>query len=157
MSHLPHRVLLLLCFAPFAIPVPAHAGQIDACAILTQAQIQSVLGVAVDPGQPVSPTIRTSCKWLESGVDAFKAKTVILSIKPVQAYETAKSFNNGKFTMTPVAGIGDDAYLTSGTLSYGAVISVRKGGGAFTITVRGYPDVATIAEKDKALAKIANF
>jgi hypothetical protein len=150
--YLPLRVLLLLCLVE-----SAHAAPTDACAVLTQEQIRSVLGVAVDPGQPVSPTIRTSCKWLQSGVDVIKAKTVILSIKKTQAFEIAKSFNNGKFTMTPVAGIGDEAYLTSGTISYGAVISVRKGDAAFTITVRGYPDVATIAEKDKALAKIAQF
>jgi hypothetical protein len=149
---LPFRVLLLLF-----IVATAHASPTDACAVLTQEQIQSVLGVAVGPGQPVSPTIRTSCKWLQSGVDTIKAKTVIVSIKPTQAFEIAKSFHNGQFTMTPVTGIGDEAYLTSGTLSYGAVISVRKGDAAFTISVRGYPDVATIAEKDKALAKIANF
>ena len=32
-----------------------------------------------------------------------------------------------------------------------------RSGAAFTITVRGYSDVAAIAEKDKALAKLAAF
>ena len=46
--------------------------------------------------------------------------------------------------MTPVSGIGDDAYMTSGTISYGATLSVRKSGIAFSVTVRGYPDVPTL-------------
>jgi hypothetical protein len=135
----------------------AHAAPNDACAVLTSAQIQAVVDVSMDTGQPVLPNVRTSCKWLQSGVDPSKAKTVILSIKSARAYEMGKALNNGRFTMTPVSGIGEDAYLTSGSISYGTVISVRKSGAAFTITVRGYPDVATIAAKDKALAQLANF
>jgi hypothetical protein len=151
------RALVVYTVLPGGLSLIAHAATTDACAVLTPAQIQSVLGVAVDPGQPILPTNHTSCKWLQSGVDPFKAKTVILSIKSTRAYEMGKGLNSGRFTMTPVSGIGEEAYLTSGSISYGAVISVRKSGGAFTITVRGYPDVATIAEKDKALAQIATF
>jgi hypothetical protein len=108
-------------------------------------------------GQPVTPSIRTSCKWTEAGVDSFKARTVIVSIKSVQAYEMGKSVVSGRLQMTPVSGIGDDAYMTSGTISYGATLSVRKNGSAFSVTVRGYPDVPTIEEKDKALAAMVNF
>lgn len=52
---------------------------------------------------------------------------------------------HGAFVQIPQAqldasGIGDEAYLTSGTLSDGAVISVLKSGAAFTITVRRRQD-----------------
>lgn len=109
------------------------------------------------PGQPISQTIRTSCKWLEAGVNQFKAKTVIVSIKSVQAYEMGKSVMGGKLETTPVGGIGDDAYMTSGTMSYGATLSVRKSGVAYTITVRGYPDLPTLEQKEKALARLVSF
>jgi hypothetical protein len=135
----------------------AGAAPTDACALLTSSQIQSVLGVPVSAGQPITPTIRTSCKWLEAGVDAFQAKTVIVSIKSEQAFAAGKALLSGRITTTPVSGIGDEAYMTSGTISYGATLSVRKNGGAFSVTVRGYPDVATIQAKDTALAKLVTF
>ncbi|MGO9326466.1 MAG: hypothetical protein ACLP07_18085 [Terracidiphilus sp.] len=109
------------------------------------------------PGQPITPTIQTSCSWVQAGVDEFKARTVIVSIKSVQAYEQGKSITGGRLTMTPVSGIGDDAYMTSGTISYGATLSVRKNGIAFSVTVRGYPDVPTLEEKEKALAGLMSF
>lgn len=134
------------------LPRLAAATPTDACALLTPAQIGTVLGTTMGPGVPVTPTNRTSCKWLESGVAAMKAKTVIISIKSVQSYDAGKSITGGTFQMTPVGGIGDEAYMTSGTISYGATLSVKKNGAAFTVTVRGYPDVATIEDKDKTLA-----
>ena len=135
----------------------AAAPPTDACALLTPAQIGTALGVTMAAGVPVTPTVRTSCKWLESGVDSMKAKTVIISIKSVQAYEMGKLATGGRLQMTPVSGIGDEAYMTSGTISYGATLSVKKSGAAFTVTVRGYPDVPTIQDKDKALARQITF
>ena len=54
---------------------------------------------------------------------------------------------------TPVSGISDEAYMTSGNLSYGATLSVHRGGIAYTITLRGYPDVPTLEGKEEALGE----
>jgi hypothetical protein len=135
----------------------AQTPSADACALLTSAQIQTVLGVSMTAGQPLTPTIHSSCKWLQSGVDPFKARTVIVSVKSVQAYEVGKSVVIPNLKTTPVSGLGDEAYMTSGNLSYGATLSVHKSGIAYTITVRGYPDVPTLEEKEEALAKIVNY
>ena len=152
----PAAVLFSVCAATLSA-AQAPSAPTDACALLTSGQIQTVLGVTMTPGQPLTPTIRSSCKWLESGVDPFKAKTVIVSIKSVQAYEVGKSLTGGNFKMTPLSGIGDDAYMISGTLSYGATVSVRKSGIAYVVTVRGYPDVPTLEQKEQALAKLVSF
>jgi hypothetical protein len=152
----------VFCALMYVVPTlllvsAAGAAPTDACAVLTLSQIQSVLGVPVSAGQPITPTIRTSCKWLEAGVDAFQAKTVIVSIKSEQAFAAGKVLRSSRLTTAPLGGIGDEAYMTSGTISYGATLSVRKNGGAFSVTVRGYPDVATIQAKDIAIAKLVTF
>jgi len=149
--------LALLLFVGGTNPNAAQTPSTDACALLTSAQIQTVLGVSITAGEPLAPTIHSSCKWLQSGVDSFKALTVIVSVKSVQAYEMGKSVAIPNLKTTPVSGIGDDAYMTSGNLSYGATLSVHKGGIAYTITVRGYPDVPTLEAKEEALAKLVNL
>ncbi len=135
----------------------AQAPSTDACTLLTPAQIQTVLGVSITAGEPLTPTIHSSCKWLQSGVEPFKALTVIVSVKSVQAYEVGKSVAIPNLKTTPVSGISDEAYMTSGNLSYGATLSVHRGGIAYTITLRGYPDVPTLEGKEEALAKLVNL
>ncbi len=68
-----------------------------------------------------------------------------------------KNLPPGRVSSSPLSGIGDEAYMTSGSVSYGATLSVRKNGAAYTVTVRGYPDVATIQSKDSGPAKLVNF
>ncbi len=147
----------VLLFVGVINPSAAQTPATDACALLTSGQIQIVLGVSMTPGEPLTPTIHSSCKWLQSGVEPFKARTVIVSVKSVQAYDVGKSVVIPNLKTTPVSGIGDDAYMTSGTIGYGATLSVRKNGIAYTITVRGYPDVPSLEEKEEALAKLVNF
>jgi hypothetical protein len=153
----PAAVLLSIGVATLNAAQASSVPTTDACALLTSAQIQTVLGVTMTPGQPLTPTIHSSCKWLESGVNPFKARTVIVSVKSVQAYEVGKSVAIANLKTTAVSGIGDDAYMTSGNLSYGATLSVHKGGIAYVVTVRGYPDVPTLEEKEEALAKLVSY
>jgi hypothetical protein len=159
--HVSRRSLKLVVISLLCATLAPHRGHAmtptDACTLLTPSQIESVIGVAVSAGEPVTSNIRTSCKWLQAGVDPFKAKTVIVSIKSAQAFEMGKNLPPGRISSSPVSGIGDEAYMTSGSISYGATLSVRKNGAAYTVTVRGYPDVATIQSKDTALAKLVNF
>jgi hypothetical protein len=96
-----------------------------------------------------SPTT-SSCKWLQEGVDSFKAVTVVVSTKDPQAYEAGK----GVMHPEPVPGIGDDAYMTGKSLSYMA-LSVKNGQNAFTITIHGLKDLASTQNAEKALGKTA--
>ncbi|HEX5261898.1 MAG TPA: hypothetical protein VFW13_00110 [Phenylobacterium sp.] len=128
----------------------AAAGLPDACKLLSPAEVGAAVGVAVAQGSALNSQVASSCSWKQSGVDPFKAVTVIVSVKPAQSYELGKR----ALKATPVAGLGDEAYMTGGSASYTA-LSVKKGQNAFDVTVRGPKDVAAIQAAEKALAKSA--
>ena len=131
--------------APIAWGAPPNA-----CYLLTPAEISSVVSVPVGAGVALNSPTTSSCKWLQEGVDSFKAVTVVVSTKDPQAYEA------GKGVMHPeaVSGIGDEGYMTGRSLSY-IVLSVKKGQNAFTITIHGLKDLATTQNAEKALGKTA--
>lgn len=122
----------------------------DACALLTPAAISAIVSVPMGEGTALNSALSSNCKWLQHGVDAFKAVTVIVSTKSVQAYEAGKSFGQP----APISGVGDDAYLSGKSLSY-MVLSVKRGQNALTVTVRGLKDVAAIQNAEQALGKAA--
>jgi hypothetical protein len=85
-----------------------------------------------------------SCTWVESA----GRKNLVLMLK------TADDFNNAKKLMqgvTPVSGIGDDAYYAS--MGAMAILYARKGNVAFNLTVGGgFPtDQQKAMEKTLAL------
>lgn len=141
------RVVAAIAFAvttQLALSAPA------ACGLITSAEIGSVLSVSIGAGVPLNSSTTSSCKWVQQGVDAFKAVTVIMSTKGAQAFEA------GKTVMQPVevSGIGDDAYLTGKSIGY-MVLSIKKGQTALTVTVRGLKDVASVQSAEKALGRVA--
>ena len=110
---------------------------INACALLTAAQISSALGAVVGPVQPLMPGSATICTWSEQGAAAGTARNVTVSLM------TSKSFENGKtpmtgITKTPVSNIGDEAYfIEPHGMSMG--LSVRKGDTCFQVRARSNP------------------
>jgi hypothetical protein len=128
----------------------AQANPPEACALLSPAEIGAIVGTSMGLGTALNSTTTSSCKWLQQGVDEFKAVTVIISTKSAQTYE------KGKSVLQPVvmSGIGDEAYITGTTPSY-TVLSARKGENALTVTVRGLKDLASTQAAEKALGKAA--
>jgi hypothetical protein len=126
------------------------APKIDACSMLTQAQVSAALGVAVDAGRRIVPSAANLCGWAPPGGPAMAGKKLTLDFKTVQAFEVGKTSIKG-ITKTPVSGIGDDAYyVTAGGL--GTNLSVRKGNVAFNIALHSGEAVDQIKAKEKDLA-----
>ena len=128
----------------------ALAAPPNACSLLSPAEIASIVAVPMGDGVALNSARSSNCTWLQQGVDAAKAVTVIVSTKPVGAYEMGKNAMHP----TAVSGIGDEAYLTGNSASYTA-LSVKKGQNARDVTVRGLKDVAAIQNAEKALGKAA--
>lgn len=162
MRILPWRLILMqvkaivatifLC-AAMAIASPVNAAPpTDACALLTQSQVSSALGVSAASGQHLVPNQPSICGWGQAG-----GKRVVLSIytqigsmTPVQRYNTAKNTPVKGIVKTPVSGIGDDAvYMT--TPGFGTGLFFRKGSAAFDLRVYGFP-LDQLKEKEKSLA-----
>ena len=68
----------------------------DACALLSAAQVSTVLGVPVQEGEHIVPDLLTSCGWAGPGGPSIGSKKIVLSLM------TARSFVAGK---TPVKGV----------------------------------------------------
>ena len=129
----------------------------DACSILTQTQVSTVLGFSVATGQRIVPTTAMMCGWSGPGGPTIGGKKVVLDIfGPLGKLTAVDRFANGKtpvqgITKTPVSGVGDDAYYIT-TPGLGTGLNVRKGNSAFQIRVYGFPP-DQIETMEKTLAQ----
>jgi hypothetical protein len=139
-----HRSLPVLTTALALTALPALAAPPDACKLITPAEVGAAVGASVVQGASVNGPTSSSCTWKSSGV------TVIVSTKTISAYDTGKK----ALAPTPVSGVGDEAYQTGNTIGYTA-LSVKKGGNAMTVSIRGPKDVAAVQAAEKAVAKAA--
>jgi hypothetical protein len=126
----------------------------DACALLTDSQVSASIGVPVQPGKPMGPSM---CQWEQSSASFAKARRVMLtvfgqmgSLSPVDRFNNSKAAIGG-ITKTPVAGVGDDAVFIS---TMGVALNVRSGSSAFQVRLNGRgltPD--QVKQMEIALAK----
>ena len=153
--------LFLLAFG--ILGVAYAAPPTDACALLSQEQASTTLGVSVGPGQRILPTNAAICGWEVAGEKTADRKRVMLSIytqlgsrTPVQRFDTAKTPMQG-ITKEPVSGVGDDAIFAT-TPGLGTGLIFRKGDAAFDLRVYGFPlDQVKAKEKELALKVIAKL
>jgi hypothetical protein len=133
---------------------PGAPKALDACSLITAAEVAAVLGKPVDPGAPPEPGA-SSCLFPESKT---ATDSVEISITRIADFKPTQKSIPG-LTITPVSGIGDDAYY----LSLGAgseVLSVRKGQTTFTVSVlmKGASDSQLMAgEKTLAMAALGRI
>jgi hypothetical protein len=151
-------LILTTATAPSASAAPPS----DACALLTQAQVSTTVGVAVGAGSHVTPTYLKTCTWTPSGASTKGVKDVTLSLQAANSFEGAKQLMEQTKTMMAVkkdkdaaplanesaSGIGDDAFYTSVGSNYTGLL-VKKGNVAFKVAI--YGDLAT--EKKKGIEK----
>lgn len=122
---LPLSVAILALAASSAIAMPPD----DACALLTSAQIGEAAGSTPGQGQYVTPTFKKTCTWtLPNG-----AGVVTLLIMAPGAFETGKTFGAGGAVITPLSGVGDDAYYLA--LGPAIGLGVKKGTTTFKVTI----------------------
>lgn len=138
--------LLLLVSATAA----ARAASVpDACALLSAAQVRTVLGVSVTQGEHIVPNSQTSCAWMGPGGASIGSKKMTLSLMSARAFESGKTPVKG-VTRTVVTGIGDEAYYSS-MPPFGTALSVKKGQAFFQLRIAGFPS-GQVRSLERALA-----
>ena len=147
---MPRLMLTAALAAAFAFGVASPRANVapgDACSLLTPAQIKSAVGTDVGAGAAGSPKL---CQWNASLASTSTVKFVTLLL-----YSDTNGFGPGKnmpapAVVTPVSGIGDDAYFLAVKDQVGLI--VKKGSGAFKITVYAKLPVDQKESVEKALA-----
>jgi len=157
------RNTLIAALFALAAAIANAAPPDDGCALLTPAQANAVLGVAVGPGVHTIPNSTKSCTWAPAS--AAGGKSVSVRLKTADAFNQARKLieqaralakaekdeDAMQLSMTPVTDIGADAYYS--TDGAHTTLNVRKGTAAFEITVLGdFPnDELKAIEKTLAL------
>jgi len=92
------------------------AAQVDACKLLTKAEVESAAGRPL--GEPVSrlteyaePSYSSSCGYSAPGFEAFVSLSVFVGRDAAQAKELYQLHKNAPgVTAAPAAGVGEEAY-----------------------------------------------
>ena len=132
------------------------APPVDACSLLTPAQVTAALGVSVAAGENIVPGSAAMCGWEVTGQHSMNRKRVVLSIytrigslTPLERFKNAKTPMGG-IEKEPVSGVGDDAIFVT-TPGFGTGLIFREGDGAFDLRVYGFP-IDQVKAKEKSLA-----
>jgi hypothetical protein len=145
-------MIAAIFIASAAIAPSASAAPDDACSLLTPAQLSAALSVSVGAGSYLSATTKKTCSW-KGTADAGKgSKIVTLMLQTPTAFEYGKSFQSKAIVVTPVSGVGDDAYYLAVSNNVGLI--VKKGNISFKVAV--YASDLTIEQKqavEKTLAQ----
>ena len=127
------RLMLAATFGvifAFGVAAPgAGAAPGDACSLLTQAQIKSATGADVSAGVAGSPKL---CQWNASMAPSATVNFVTLVLQDPKFFEGGKKVP-APAIVTPVSGVGDDAYYVVVRDQVGLV--VKKGSSAFKVAV----------------------
>jgi hypothetical protein len=143
------RLTSLITSAALLVAASAYAQ--DPCTYLTTDQVAAALGAPSNPGTP-GPK---NCVW-----HATKANSnVYLTLRDAASYNTFKSAAQAGGHMTPVSGLGDDAFFVAGSTA-SASLYVRKGSQVILLMVRidgAPPDKNEAAEKTLAAQALTHI
>ena len=123
---------------------PVAAAPTDACKLLTPVQVSAAAGVQVGAGTYVTPTFTRTCTWTASGT------IVTLYLQPPGLFDAGRSAMAPGTTITPVAGVGADAYYRV----MGSIIElmVRKGDASFKVTIYSKAPIDSRKAAERTLA-----
>ena len=141
----------LLCAA--LAPASAMADT-DACKLLTPAQVQAAVGVAVGKGEHVTPTYVRTCTWRATG--SSKVKFVTLYLQSAASYDGGKQMASRMASLSKggavkSAAVGDDGYYFVAGTQVGLL--VKKGAASFKVAVYATVPVANKEAMELTLAK----
>jgi hypothetical protein len=143
-NRLPALYAVIFIFGTATAPVASAAPPDDACALLTDTQVDAVLGVSVSAGSHPTPTSLKLCSWAEANAPMMGRKSVRVALKTAADFEGMKKLraqakamaeqekdeDAGQMSLTPASGIGDEAYFTP-------TLWVKKGNVAFELFITG--------------------
>jgi hypothetical protein len=112
----------------------AAQAEIDACSLLTAAQVSAAVAFPVPAGTHVTPSFVKTCTW--TGTNSTDVQFVTLYLQTAAAYDGSKQMANEMAATGAVvksAGVGDDSYY----FVEGSQVSleVKKGSLAFKVSV----------------------
>jgi hypothetical protein len=136
----------IVVLAGAALPAVAAPSASDACSLLTQAEVTSALGASVGAGAWVAPTFKTTCTWRAAPGGGY----VTLMMEGLDAFNAGKVAYVKTIVVTPVSGIGDDAYYLAIGNNVGLI--VKKGTAAFKVAVYGQESLDQKEAIEKTLA-----
>ena len=141
-------VILVGCHSP----APPEASQVpetqtyEACGLLTQREVASVTGWAVDAGKPLG---KVMCAWLVPGVPP-DTRRVSVNFNYLGTFNREKGAKTN-VTIVPISGVGDEAYYVLS--DFGTALYLRKGNNSIAVDIIDKslaPD--TVKANEKALA-----
>jgi hypothetical protein len=127
----------------------------NACALLSQAQIASALGVEVDAGKNIIGA--DDCRWIQKGAAAGSDAAMLqVNLTKPQSFEIGKT-PLSNWNKTPITGLGDEAYSADrgGKVNFpvSPSLSVKKGS-VFVVIIAKVPK-ASLEQTRDAEKKIA--
>lgn len=131
------RLKLFGCFVVLAATFAAPAfAQKDACSLLTQEQVASIVGVAVTSAKLAVGAVSQACTYRTAASGAMSMGFITLSVYkvPLPTPDAGLMIVPGD-TLTPVAGIGDEAVMDGNTHE----LKFRVGDRWSVIETRGAP------------------
>jgi hypothetical protein len=143
-------VIAAIFIAGAATPPANAAPPDDACSLLTQAQVSVAVSVSVGAGA-YQGTYKKTCTWNAVSPATKSAKYVTLLLEGLDAYQAGKLAPVKTIVVTPISGIGDDAYYLAVGPNVGLI--VRKGNVAFKVAVYGDIPIENKQAMEKTLAQ----
>ncbi len=142
-----------------AVPAVTPAGSAPAaCSLLTAADAQTALGSPV--GSPTANQGSGSSNNCTYSPEAFTGLTSReLAVLAQRSFDEAKGTTATGVTVTPVSGVGDDAFFFDAGIA-GTQLYVRKGSIAFYVALfngKDTPDQLRAAEKAAAQAVLGRL
>ena len=135
--------------APSANATPSD----DACALLTTAQVSAGARVPVNDGVPITPTDKKVCSWNATKPVPKSTKFVTLALQAPEGFQAGKSMKAPTIIVTPVTGVGDDAYYLA--LGDNVGLIVKKGNVVFKVAVYADVPIEDKRAMEKTLAQEA--
>ena len=126
-----------------AVRSVSAAAPADACTLLSAAEVSAVLGATVGAGTHPNSASTSSCLWSAGATsvavtlttaDTYNSSKMILE-RTQQAMAAKKNANAAQVSITPVSGLGDEAYY--GGIGAHAKLNVRKGSSSVSVEILG--------------------
>jgi hypothetical protein len=127
----------------------AQADAIDACSLLTTAQVTAALGIPMDGGLRPNATDPHICNWREGNKPVGPGRNVMLTLINAKEFDALK-----KLPMSAAAsGAGDEAIVTH-SAHLPAILTVKGGTHYFRILVRSSVEASEgVDERNQAIEK----
>jgi hypothetical protein len=129
---------LVLLLSQSAARAPAQAPKaIDACSLLTVADVSKALEQASKPGKRMVESSPDGCIWSADPAASDSSRKVALNTHTPRAFGFARSPAITTIKVEPVSGVGDEAFYQIYPAPQSPFIWVRKGSNAISIRIMG--------------------